>query len=100
MVDSYKDCVQHILRSSDSFGIKFDSKFNELFYFHVCHPGLPPCLGYDLLEEVVSYDLALCICDLLTNQKLFTYTELNRRLNHLRYLGKGANNKPRSKSWK
>lgn len=39
-------------------GIKFDSIFNELTYFHVCEPGLPPCLGHDLFEGIVSTDLA------------------------------------------
>ena len=40
-------------------GIKFNSPFNSLKYFHVCAPGLPPCLGHDLFEGLVSYDLAL-----------------------------------------
>lgn len=34
-------------------GIMFDSVFNPLKYFHVCS-GLPPCLGHDLFERVVS----------------------------------------------
>ena len=38
-------------------GIKFESIFNQLQFFHVCNPGLPPCLGHDLFEGVVAYDL-------------------------------------------
>lgn len=36
-----------------------DSPFNHLSFFHVCQPGLPPCLGHDLFEDIVSSDLAL-----------------------------------------
>jgi hypothetical protein len=44
-------------------GVKFNSIFNELQYYHVCNPGLPPCLGHDLFEGVVQYDLALLRTD-------------------------------------
>lgn len=37
----------------------FDSLFNDLQYFHVCGPALPPCLAHDLFEGVVSFDLSL-----------------------------------------
>ncbi len=33
-------------------GVKFDSVFNRLKHFHVCDPGLPPCLAHDLLREL------------------------------------------------
>ncbi len=55
-------------------------------YFHVCQPGLPPCLGHDIFEGVASYDLALYIDCLVTVEKLFTYQELNRRINNFTYL--------------
>lgn len=42
-------------------GIKGDSIFNKLSNFHVCQPGLPPCLAHDLFEGVVDYDVALCL---------------------------------------
>ncbi|KAK3517984.1 hypothetical protein QTP70_029095, partial [Hemibagrus guttatus] len=51
-VQSYSDHVQASDgQSSSSGGVKFDSLFNTLTYFHVCQPGLPPCLGHDLFEE-------------------------------------------------
>jgi len=61
-VHSHKDHVQ----SSDgnytcNRGVKFDSVFNKLNYFHVCQPGLPPCFGHDLFQGIVSSDLALYI---------------------------------------
>ena len=51
-------------------GAKFDSVFNCLKHFHVCDPGLPPCLAHDLFEGVVSTDLALYIKQLVTSETL------------------------------
>lgn len=39
-------------------GLKFDSIFNLLKYFHVAQPGLPPCIAHDLFEGVVAVNLA------------------------------------------
>lgn len=60
-------------------GIKFDSLFNELSYFHVCQPGLPPCIGHDLFEGIVSADLSLYIQHLVKVDKQFTYLELKSK---------------------
>lgn len=95
-VQSYKDHLQsnvHV-QNLPTAGIKFDSLFNELTYYHVCQPGLPPCLGHDLFEGVVAYDLALYIKHLVTKDKRFTYQELNRRINQFKYLGNDAHDKP------
>ncbi len=81
-------------QSSSSGGVKFNSLFNTLTYFHVCQPGLPPCLGHDLFEGIVSYDLALYINHFVKVDKLFSYLLLNRRINQFKYLGKDANDKP------
>ncbi|KAF3844340.1 hypothetical protein F7725_007503 [Dissostichus mawsoni] len=46
---SYQSHLQD-LKISDTnsvCGIKSDSPFNQLGHFHVCQPGLPPCLGHD-----------------------------------------------------
>ncbi len=75
-------------------GVKFDSVFNQLKYYHVCQPGLPPCLGHDLFEGVVSVDLAMYIKHLVTVGKHFTYGQLNRTISQFTYLGSDANNKP------
>ena len=42
-------------------GVKFSSPFNQLQYFHVCNPGLPPCIGHDVFEGVVCFDMALFV---------------------------------------
>lgn len=93
---SYQQIIKDLreTNSESVFGIKFDSVFNQLLYFHVCGPGLPPCLGHDLFEGVVSSDLALCINHLVNKGKHFTFEELNRRISQFTYLGSEANDKP------
>lgn len=92
---SYKEHVESLGGGSvHSGGIKCDSLFNELSFFHVCQPGLPPCLGHDLFEGVVSSDLALYIQHLVTVDKQFSYLELNRRITQFKYLGNDASDRP------
>ena len=38
-------------------GVKMNSVFHKLSQFHVCTPGLPPCIGHDLFEGIVPSDL-------------------------------------------
>ena len=71
-------------------GIKVNSVFNTLETFHVSQPGLPPCLGHDLFEGVVSYDLALCLKNYIKIKKWFTYSLLNRRIKQFKYKGSEA----------
>lgn len=75
-------------------GIKFNSVFNDLKYFHVCQPGLPPCLGHDLFEGIVAYDLALYIQYFCKIKKWFTYAKLNSILHSFVYKGTDCRNKP------
>lgn len=94
-VQSYREHVQRLEDGSvQSGGIKFDSLFNKLSFFHVCKPGLPPCIGHDLFEGVVASDLALYIQHLVKVNKEFTYLELNRRINQFKYQGNDANDRP------
>jgi len=93
-IESYKNSVAAQADQEINDGIKFDSIFNQLKYFHVCQPGLPPCLGHDLFEGVVSFDLAMYIKHLVTVGKHFTYGQLNRTISQFTYQGSDANNKP------
>jgi hypothetical protein len=74
--------------------IKAQSVFNSLQYFHVCQPGLPPCLAHDLFEGVVAYDLALMIRYFVRTVKWFTYDLLNSRIKQFPYQGSDAKSKP------
>jgi hypothetical protein len=60
-------------------GVKFDSKFNELQSYHVCDPGLPPCIGHDLFHGSFSKDLQL-IVNKLVELNIFTIGFLNALL--------------------
>ena len=91
---SYDQAAQANEAEGQAFGVKFSSVFNELQYFHVCQPGLPPCLGHDLFEGVVSKDVALYIKHFVKVDKYFTYVQLNRIINQFKYLGSDADNKP------
>ena len=75
-------------------GVKFASCFNEFEYFHVCSPGLPPCLGHDLFEGVLSYDLALYLKYFVCKMRWFTFQQINRLLFKFKCLGSDARNKP------
>lgn len=93
--DNYKDSVE-TLPTTDQYvvnGIKFNSVFNSLKYFHVCS-GLPPCLGHDLFEGVVSSDLMLYLDTLVRVEKHFTFNDLNRAITKFKHLGSDALSKP------
>jgi hypothetical protein len=75
-------------------GIKQASPFNMLTHYHVAMPGLPPCLGHDLFEGVVDYDLAAAIRYFVKEKKWFTYQFLNRTVANFKCLGCDAANKP------
>ena len=75
-VDSYKEALRNKGTKNDYEGIKFNSKFNELKYYHVCLPGLPSCLVHDAFEGVIAYDLKLYI-DYFIKKGWFTLAELN-----------------------
>lgn len=64
-------------------GVKHRSCLNELKHFHICNPGLPPCIGHDLFEGVVAYDLMLCINWFVKN-KYFSYDYINKQINMIK----------------
>ena len=76
-------------------GVKADSVFNQLKYFHVCQ-RLPPCLGHDLFEGVVKYDLALAFRYFVREKKWFTFHDVNTLLNRFQLHGTDALDKPNS----
>lgn len=77
-VSSYTEAVARAKENEAGFmGVKQDSPFNKLSMFHVCLPGLPPCLGHDLFEGVVDYDLALIIKHFVKSLNWFSYQHLN-----------------------
>lgn len=88
---SYKSAIAD---GAGTTGIKFDSVLNALEYYHVCSPGLPPCLAHDLFEGVVAYDLALYLQYFIKIQKVFSCEHLNYSIFNFKYKGSDARNKP------
>lgn len=95
--ETYDSAVNDIASgdgTGDIKGIKVNSVFNALKSFHVCQPGLPPCLGHDIFEGVLAYDVALYLKYFIKQKKWFTYTLLNRRITQFKYKGSDALTKP------
>ncbi len=94
-IENYRKSVEQLSGDQPMVnGIKFDSVFNNLKHFHVCSPGLPHCLGHDLFEGVVLYDLAMYISHLVNVEKHFTYVQLNRSISQFTYPGSDLNKRP------
>lgn len=68
--------MSNIEDRNHNFGIKRDSPFNKLKFFHVCNPGLPPCVAHDIYEGVLAADLMLFI-HYFVGKKWFSYKTLN-----------------------
>lgn len=46
---------------------------------------MPPCLGHDIFEGVLSFDVVFCLKYSISKMKWFTYTVLNRRIKQFKY---------------
>lgn len=82
-IESYEKNVLEAKKSRKIVnGVKTNSPLNELKYFHVCDPGLPPCAAHDLFEGIVAFDLWLAI-EYFVKQKWFKPYLLNYRVNNV-----------------
>ena len=75
-------------------GVKKKSIFNTLQHYHVCLPGLPPCLGHDLFEGVVPYDLSLFLGYSFNVKKWFSFQFLNSKIGLFPFRGLEAADRP------
>lgn len=62
-VETNNNCVAE---GEKAYGVQLDPVVNQL------KPGLPPCLGHDLFEGIVSVDLVMYIKHLVKTEKQFT----------------------------
>ena len=92
-VESYQEALKHIEPGKNYQGIKFDSVFNSLKYYHVCKPGLAPCCGHDLLEGVLAKDIPL-FTKYFIDKGWFTYSDLNHRIENFNYSTSDRRDKP------
>jgi hypothetical protein len=101
-VESYNESLRKLTAEDLNVhdGVRFNSIFNSLASFHVCNPGLPPCVAHDLFEGVVSYDLPLLLKALFKDEsgpnhlKQLSVSVLNKRLLCFNFLGCDASVKP------
>jgi len=94
--ESYTQAIQALEEDetlASSHGIKFDSIFNALTNFHVANPGLPPCIGHDLFEGIVDYDMAIFIA-YFVEKGWFTLELLNKNIERFPLRGSDASNRP------
>lgn len=101
-VQKYYACTEALDRMSEEErqknrsvkGIMKDSVFNQLKFYHVALPGLPPCLAHDLFEGVVQYDLAMFIKHFVKVKSWLTYEELNKLIDLFPYSITDRQDKP------
>ena len=78
-IRSYRNAVRRAEERDHQLvtGIKHDSVFNRLDFYHVSS-GLPPCLAHDLFEGIVNFDLALYLRYFVKTRKWLTYEKLSQ----------------------
>ncbi|XP_043483992.1 uncharacterized protein LOC122512301 isoform X1 [Leptopilina heterotoma] len=82
--DNYDKCASEAIKTNSMVkGIKKNSCLNKLNNFHVCRPGLPPCLAHDLFEGIIPRDL-MYIIKYFLKKKWFRIHFLNCRLRNIR----------------
>lgn len=78
-VSSYDaDATMALINCRTVNGVKCNSVLNELNFFHVCNPGLPPCMAHDIFEGVMPYDFMLCINYLISKKYYPSCTKFKR----------------------
>jgi len=85
--------LQHNPALNNHAGIKFNSVFNQIPRFHVCNPALPPCIGHDIFEGVIAYDMVLFI-KYFVFKKWFSFEVMNHRILNFSYSYQDANDRP------
>lgn len=92
-VENYETCFTHDDEGCGMDGVVCESPFNVLSSFHVCQAGLPPCIGHDMFEGVVQYDLPLFI-RYFVRKGWFSYDYLNIKIMALKYSARDLRNRP------
>ena len=94
-IEGYDRSVSESISSavSSHCGVKFSSQMNLLDYFHVCAPGLPPCLAHDLFEGIVPQDVMIYLKHFV-QLGWFTIDYFNERIREFSYDRSSAACKP------
>ncbi|KAK3917139.1 Hyaluronidase [Frankliniella fusca] len=89
----YKNAIEQLDPGnplSSKKGLKRESVLNDIPFFHVCQPGLPPCIGHDILEGVGRSDYALYLRYFIEVKEWFTFETLNKRIQNFKPHGRDA----------
>jgi len=94
----YDAALQHAQQAdtesvNQTCGVKRNCIFNALQYFHVCSPGMPPCLAHDLFEGVIQYDVILYIMEWI-KLKWFTLEYLNYQIKTFKFHPHESSSRP------
>ena len=94
-VENYNTALSLLVNDSPFQGVAKPSVFNKLMFYHVCLPGLPPCLGHDLFEGIVQFDLALILKNLCKKSTMeMSFEHINKVIKLFKFKGSDANDKP------
>ena len=92
---NYDEACDVIEEAGSAFqGIKMCSVMNKIPGFHVCKPGLPPCLAHDVFEGIVRYDLFRIIKYLCEVVEWIHIGDLNIAIKSFKYKSSEALDKP------
>ena len=84
--------IREDLRNESIYGIKCDSPFNQLCYYHVTS-GLPPDIMHDILEGVAPYEIGLVLKH-FCKEGFISYDFLNTQIRKWKYGSLDSRNKP------
>ena len=93
--DGYNNQIANIIRYpelSSDYGLKYDSIFNSLKYFHFT-TGLPHDISHDIFEGVASETLSNILTKLISD-KLITLEYINIKIRNFPYIGNDKKDKP------
>ena len=78
----------------DTFGVKGSCVFNILSSFH-CIRQMPPCIGHDLFEGILSKDLQFYLNYLINIEKLMDPETFNKSIRTFQLSERDAKNRPK-----
>lgn len=85
-IEMYNSPVEHLKTEGtpDIEGVKFESVFNCLKYFHICQPSLPLCLGHNIFRAF-RHMMMRCFLNFGEKKEWFNLSILNWSIKQFKY---------------
>ena len=98
-VEDYDECAKKAEDEEEhdreeTCGVKRNCVFNQLQSFH-CILQLPPCLGHDLFEGCLSYDIQFFLDYIINKEKLISQEDFNQKIKNVLLSSRDSGNRPR-----